>query len=91
MNEIINDYMKYSVTEGDMVRIHKSNWDFSKRIGEPYKAIVLWCGINNQPLITNIDEYNPRWVTYKDIVEIVGHVDLENLFRFDELKKQKEK
>lgn len=80
MYEIINNDMKYAVTEGDMVRIYKSSWDYSKRIGKPYNAIVLWCGNNNQPLVTNIDEYRPHWSTYEDIVEIVGHVDLENLF-----------
>lgn len=66
MYEIINNDMKYKVTEGDMVKVYKTNWDYSKRIGEPYNAIVLWCGNNNQPLVTNADEYRPYWTTYED-------------------------
>ena len=77
MYDIINNDMKYKVTEGDCVMIHETNWDYTKRVGKPYKAIVLWRGMG-QPLITNYDEYRPRWSTYEDIVDIVGHIDLKN-------------
>lgn len=73
---------KEQMIEGDCVRVHTLSWDKSTRIGEPYKAIVLWKGLNNQPLITNINEYRPRWITYNDIVEVIGHVDLENILQY---------
>ena len=66
--------------EGDCVLVHGLSWDGKERIYEPYQAIILWKGLNNQPLITKIDEYKPHWSTYEDIVEVIGHVDLENLF-----------
>lgn len=71
---------KEQIIEGACVRVHKLSWDNTTRNGEPYKAIVIWKGMNNQPLITSINEYRPRWITYEDIVEVIGHVDLENLF-----------
>lgn len=77
----ISDDMKHKVTEGDIVTIHQSNWNCTKRIGEPYKAIVLWLGINNQPLITKIGEYEPRWSSYGDIIEINNHVNLHRLIK----------
>lgn len=79
--ERITDDMKYEVTVGDIVTIHKSNWNYTERIGEPYKAIVLWLGTNNQPLITKVEEYEPRWCTYKDIIEINDHINLHKLIK----------
>lgn len=78
--DIINSDIENKVTEGDCVVIHETNWNYTKRIVNPYKAIVLWQGINRQPLITKYGEYKPYWSTYTNIVDIVGHVDLKNLF-----------
>lgn len=77
MDKFINDGMNDQVTEGDLVIMQDINWDNTKRIGDPYKAIVLWRGLNNQPLITKFGEYNPCWSTYESIVEVVGHLDLQ--------------
>lgn len=70
---------RYEIKEGDVVTIHETNWNYTERVGEPYKAIVLWLGTNNQPLITKVGEYEPRWSTYRDIVEINEHVNLHSL------------
>lgn len=72
---MITDEMKYKVTEGDIVLIHDTNWDYTKRVGEPYKAIILWKGFNNQPLITKTGKYEPIWSTYESIKEIIGHTE----------------
>lgn len=41
-----------------------------------YKAVVLWCGMNGQPLLTEVGEYKPHWGTYGEIAKIIDHVDL---------------
>lgn len=76
----ITDEMKYIVSEGDVVTIHDTNWDYSERIGEPFEAIVLWCGIHGQPLVTKMGEYKPFWSSYSSIVKIDGHINLDRLF-----------
>lgn len=69
------------VSEGDVVTIHDTNWDYSERIGEPFEAIVLWCcGISGQPLVTKTGEYKPFWSSYPSIVKIDGHINLDRLF-----------
>lgn len=78
--EKITDEMKYMVSEGDVITIHDASWDYSKRIGEPFAAIVLWCGIHGQPLITKMGEYKPFWSSYASIVKIDGHINLDRLF-----------
>ena len=78
--EKITDNMKHMVSEGDVVTIHDASWDCSKRIGEPFEAIVLWCGIHGQPLVTKIGEYKPFWSSYPSIVKIDGHINLDRLF-----------
>lgn len=78
--EKITDNMKYIVSEGDVVTIHHASWDYSKRIGEPFEAIVLWGGIHGQPLVTKMGEYRPFWSTYASIVKIDGHINLDRLF-----------
>ena len=79
----ITDDMKYVVSEGDVVMIQNTNWDYSERVGKPFKAIILWCGINGQPLITKMEEYKPFYTTYESIVKIDGHINLDKLFGID--------
>ena len=86
MNKI-TDVMKYVVSEGDVVTIHDTNWDYSERIGEPFKAIVLWCcGIYGQPLVTKMGEYKPFWSSYSSIIKIDGHIDLDRLLNTNQEK-----
>lgn len=75
----ITNKMKYIVSEGDIVTVHEAQWDYSKRIGEPFEAVVLWCN-RQQPLITKLGEYKPSWYCYEDIVKIDGHINLDRLF-----------
>lgn len=77
--EKITDNMKHIVSEGDVVTIHDVSWDYSKRIGEPFEAIVLWCD-HGQPLVTKMGEYRPFWSVYASIVKIDGHINLDRLF-----------
>lgn len=84
--EGLADKFKNEVIDGDIAIMHDMNWDFSERLGEPYKAIILWRGTNNQPLCLHIDKlnkgiYRPVWESYTSIIEIVGHIDLAELFK----------
>ena len=65
-----------NVVEGDIVVIDESRV-YSAPCNPPYRAIVLWNGYNNQPLITRLGTYSPVWSSYEEIVEKVGHIDLE--------------
>ena len=64
-----------TVKEGDIVLVDESL--HYKYFTKKYKAIVLWRGINQQPLLTNLGEWRPYWGTYETISEVLGHVDLE--------------
>jgi hypothetical protein len=86
---MINNKMKDIVKDGDIVIIHNTNWDYTKRIGEPFKAIVIWCGINGQPLLVKCEDikkgiYKPFWSSYSSITEIKGNVDLAKLIESEE-------
>lgn len=70
-----------SVCEGDVVQIDESI--VCTTGGPKYKAIVLWKGFNNQPLLTQVGEYRPHWGTYKSIADVIGHVDLEKAVKWD--------
>lgn len=61
--------------EGDIVLVDES-LEFPLG-GKKFTAIVLWnCGFNRQPLLTKIDEWKPQWGTYKSIVKVIDHIDL---------------
>lgn len=63
------------VNEGDIVLVDES-LEFSL-CGNKFTAIVLWnCGFNRQPLLTKIDKWKPQWATYKSIVKVIDHIDL---------------
>lgn len=71
---------QYGILASNVVTIHSASWDYSKRIGEPFEAIVLWGGIHGQPLVTKMGEYRPFWSTYASVVKINGHINLDRLF-----------
>ena len=94
---IFNDNIKYNVKNGNVVLIHESNWDYTKRKGSPYLAIVIWHDVKGQPLCIRYNDikrgiYNPFWSNYRDIVSIMEDVDLCNALMKDlcELIKSKE-
>ena len=64
--------------EGDIVIIDESlEYSYFRR---RYKALVIFNGFNNQPLITRLGGWKPQWSSYSQIAEIVGHIDLGKLF-----------
>ena len=66
---------------GDVVLIDESL--VYKTMNRRYKAIVLWEGINNQPLLTEVGRYRPHWGTYESIAEIIGHIDLQQAVKWE--------
>ena len=66
---------------GDVVLIDESL--VYKTMNRRYKAIVLWEGFNNQPLLTEVGRYCPHWGTYKSIAEIIGHIDLQQEVKWE--------
>ncbi len=72
------------INDGDIVLIDYIEEFTKKRVNEGL-AIVLWKGINNQPLIVRVKdlergEYNPTWHLYSNFKKKVGHIDLKNIF-----------
>ena len=66
---------------GDVVLIDESL--VYKTMNRRYKAIVLWEGFNNQPLLTEVGRYRPHWGTYESIAEIIGHIDLQQAVKWE--------
>ena len=69
------------IREGDIVEIDYIT-DFTKEHINEGKALVLWKGFNNQPLIRKYMPYQNEWGTiwgdYEHISKVVGHIDLES-------------
>ena len=68
------------VQPGDIVLIDTSKLsDKFAKITKPekYKALVVWNEFNNQPLITKLDSWQPFWCTYQEIVEVLGHHNMD--------------
>lgn len=69
-----------NVKPGDIVLIDTSKLsDNFVKITNPekYKALVIWNGFNDQPLITKLDEWRPVWSSYPEIVEVLGHINMD--------------
>ena len=69
-----------NVNPGDIVLIDTSKLgDRFVKITKPekYQALVIWNGFNVQPLITKLDEWRPFWSTYQEIVEVLGHINMD--------------
>lgn len=63
--------------EGDIVIIDESlEYTFCT---QRYKALIIFNGFNNQPLITRLDGWRPIWGSYGQIAEIIGHIDLNDV------------
>jgi len=63
------------VTEGDICVLDESV-EYFYTPNEPYEVLVLWNGVNNQPLVTRTGKYRPFWTTYSQLTKIKGHIDL---------------
>ena len=66
-----------NVREGDIcVLDEKYSFHFAH---PPYKVLVLWNGVNSQPLVTKLDEYKPFWTTYSQLVRVEKHIDCDEV------------
>ena len=76
---------EHEVREGDIVRIEYDT-EFTKEHIDEGKALILWKGINRQPLVVKLDhlkdgEYNPVWTCYEYIAEVVGHMSIVDMLK----------
>ena len=71
----INKY-PMRVKAGDVVLVDESlERDYYTR---KYKAVVLWDSpFQQQPLLTDINEWCPHWGCHRHIAKIIGHIDLQ--------------
>lgn len=67
------------IQNGDIVEIDYIE-EFTKEHINEGKALVLWKGFHNQPLLIRLSQkYNPVWSDYGHIARVVGHIDLDAL------------
>lgn len=76
---------EHEVKEGDIVRI-EYDMEFTKEHVNEGRALILWKGINRQPLVVKlvhlkIGEYNPVWTCYEYIAEVVGHMSIVDMLK----------
>lgn len=69
------------INEGDVVLIDEGL--VYNGYERKYKAIILWKGFNNQPLLTEAGKYHPHWGTYASIADVIGHVDLKKAVKWE--------
>ena len=68
---------------GDIVRVDYIEY-YTNEHPKPYDAVLLWKGINYQPLMVKLDElekgeYRPFWSVYEHISEVKGHINLAEI------------
>lgn len=66
---------KEMISEGDICLLDEKV-EFPTTGKDPYPVLVLWHGVNGQPLVTRPDSYSPFWTTYSQLVERIEHLDL---------------
>ncbi len=64
------------IREGDIVKIDYIT-EFTKEHINEGKALVIWKGFNNQPLVRKLDTKRTIWDCYEHIAKVVGHIDIE--------------
>ncbi len=64
---------KNMISEGDICMLDESI-DYVTSPNKPYPVLVLWNGVNNQPLVTKLGGYKPFWTTYSQLSERIGHI-----------------
>ena len=69
---------KISVKEGDICILDESV-EYSCNPKKPYNVLVLWHGVNNQPLVTRLGEYKPFWTTYSQLTTVLGNIVLNQI------------
>ena len=70
------------IRDGDIVEIDYIA-EFTKEHINEGKALVLWKGFHNQPLIMRLDreEYYPMWTCYGHISKVVGHIPIGEILK----------
>ena len=70
------------IRDGDIVEIDYIE-EFTKEHINEGKALVLWKGFHNQPLIMRLDreEYAPIWSCYEHISKVVGHIQIGEILK----------
>lgn len=74
--------IEFEIREGDIVEIDYIT-EFTKEHINEGKALVIWKGFNNQPLIMRLDreEYSPVWTCYEHISKVVGHIPIGEILK----------
>lgn len=65
------------IREGDIVEINYIG-EFTKKNINEGKALVLWKGNNNQPLVRKLNTKTTVWTCYEHIAKVIGHIDIED-------------
>lgn len=73
----------HEIMNGSIVNIDYIE-EFTKERIRKGLALVLWCGLNGQPLVLYFSDlekeiYRPCWESYENIESIRGHVKLHEL------------
>lgn len=66
-----------AIREGDIVEIDYIA-EFTKEHINEGKALVIWKGNNNQPLVRKLSTKKTIWTCYEHIARVVGHIDIED-------------
>ena len=64
------------IREGDIVDIDYIE-EFTKEHINEGKALVIWKGFNNQPLVRKLNTRATIWTSYESIARVIGHTDIE--------------
>lgn len=64
------------IRDGDIVEIDYIT-EFTKEHINEGKALVIWKGVNHQPLVRKLNTKITTWDCYEHIARVVGHVDIE--------------
>lgn len=64
------------IREGDIVEIDYIA-EFTKEHINEGKALVIWKGSYNQPLVRKLNTKKTIWTCYEHIARVVGYIDIE--------------
>lgn len=64
------------IREGDIVEIDYIA-EFTKEHINEGKALVIWKGFNNQPLVRKLNTRTTIWTSYRHIARVIEHIDIE--------------
>ena len=64
------------IREGDIVEIDYIA-EFTKEHINEGKALAIWKGNNNQPLVRKLNTRKTIWTCYEHIARVIGHIDIE--------------